>query len=63
MGPSMQQFFSPSGVIATTCFGHTIIIRRQTVTTVTTIRDYIDRCKNLKAKKKITSVHKVPRLI
>jgi hypothetical protein len=32
MGPSTQQlFFSSSDVIATTCFDHTIIIRRQTV--------------------------------
>jgi hypothetical protein len=30
MGPSTQQFFSSSDVIATTCFDHTIIIRRQT---------------------------------
>jgi hypothetical protein len=30
MGPSMQQFFS-SDVIATTCFDHTTIIKRQTV--------------------------------
>jgi hypothetical protein len=32
MGPSTQQyFFSSSDVIATTCFDHTIIFRRQTV--------------------------------
>jgi hypothetical protein len=32
MGPSTQQFFFlSSDVIATTCFDHTIIIRRQTV--------------------------------
>jgi hypothetical protein len=31
MGPLTQQFFSASDVIATTCFEHTIIIRRYTV--------------------------------
>jgi hypothetical protein len=32
MGSSTQQFFfSPSDVIATTCFGHTTIIQRHTV--------------------------------
>jgi hypothetical protein len=31
MGLATQQFFSCADVIATTCFGHTTIIRRHTV--------------------------------
>jgi hypothetical protein len=37
MGPSMQQFLLSSDVTATTCFGHTTIIKWHTVVTYYTL--------------------------